>query len=193
LTRKTPAIFLDRDGVINQEVGYVTSLSMLHLCPGVEPAIKQMQLLGYKVLVITNQSAVARGFMTEAALIEINQWLLKHLSLDGLYYCPHYPPGRGVPSTNPFVIDCGCRKPSLGMFTQAIHEHSIELSQSFMVGDRDTDIVAGQNLGVGTVLVDSGIACVEKSKFVHPDIVVANLYEFVKLMCAAELEGENGP
>lgn len=152
-----PAVFLDRDGTINEEVGYIRDLEKLNLIPGAAEAIRGLNALGVPVFLATNQSGVARGYYPESWLGELHGRLTSLLEaegahLDALYYCPHLAEGS-VPE---FSIDCDCRKPMPGMLQQAAREHDIDLARSFMVGDKATDVEVGQQAGSKTILLTSG-------------------------------------
>lgn len=152
-----PAVFLDRDGTINEEVGYIRELENLNLIPGAAEAIRGLNELGVAVILATNQSGVARGYYPESwigALHERLEQLLKAegARLDALYYCPHLPDG----SVADFSYACDCRKPEPGMLQEAAKAHHIDLSRSFMIGDKATDVEVGQRAGTQTILLTSG-------------------------------------
>lgn len=152
-----PAVFLDRDGTINQEVGYIHELDKLQLIPGAAEAIRGLNQLGVPVVLATNQSGPARGFYPESWVLALNQRLVELLAaenarLDGIYYCPHLPEGS-VPE---FTGVCDCRKPAPGMLKQAAAELKLDLQRSWMIGDKATDVEVGQNAGTHTILLTSG-------------------------------------
>lgn len=182
-----PAVFLDRDGVLNEEVSYITKPEQLVLYPFAVQAVTALREARWKCLVISNQSAIGRGMMTEEQLQAINEKLLQSLPLDGIYYCPHLPPrtGESTPPQEgenqpPYRINCTCRKPLPGLILKAAQEHQVDLTQSYMVGDRATDILAGQAAGLKTVLVCTGYGPKRLEREVKPDYIFANLEEFVK-------------
>ena len=149
-----PAVFLDRDGTLNREVSYLTRPDELELLPGAGQAVARLREAGYAVVVVTNQSAVARGFMTEADLGIVHREFQNMLArcgaeLDGIYYCPHHPE-CGNP---PYRQDCTCRKPGPGLLLRAAAELGLDLARSVMVGDKLSDLQAGWNAGCRTVLV----------------------------------------
>ena len=146
----TKAVFLDRDGVINQkpkEGEYITSWTDFHILPGVADGIALLNKAGYMVLVVTNQRCVAKGLLSVADLEKIHEQMLQTLShaggkLDGIYYCPHdYKPS------------CICRKPAPGMLLAAAQAHAVDLGSSWMVGDSEIDMQAGKSAGCKTVWV----------------------------------------
>lgn len=152
-----PAVFLDRDGTINQEVGYIRDLKNLALIPGAAEAIRNLNQLGIPVVVVTNQSGVARGYYPESWMEQLHGRLKELLAaegaeLDGVYYCPHLPDGEVAE----YSFDCDCRKPEPGMLEQAAQELHLDLSRSFMIGDKATDIDVGLRVGCKTILLRSG-------------------------------------
>lgn len=175
MTQMRPAVFLDRDGVLCTEKGYVIRVEELELVPFAKACIDLLHQCGFLTICITNQSAVARGMMSEEALQRINRYLLQELSLDALYYCPHYPSAGGK-----FGVTCNCRKPKTGMIEQAVREFYIDRERSYLVGDRASDILCGQNAGVKTVLVESGYGTERLEQSVQADFVCDNLLVFVK-------------
>ncbi len=152
-----PAVFLDRDGTICDEVGYVNHVDRFRLYPWSAPAICRLNEVGLPVFVVTNQSGVARGYFPEELVRQVNSLLVRSLAdrgarLDGIYYCPHHPDGR----ERAFRKLCDCRKPSPGLLKRAALDHSIDLATSFVVGDRYLDIETGFRVGARGVLVLSG-------------------------------------
>jgi len=150
------AFFLDRDGVINTELDYVYASEHFHFINGVFDACRIILSQGYKIIVITNQSGVARGYYTLNQFSELNAWMLQEFQKEGIditdvYFCPHHP-HIGLA---PYMQDCECRKPKPGMILRAQNEHNLDLAQSVLVGDRISDIAAGSNAGIGSLfLVD---------------------------------------
>ncbi len=151
------AIFLDRDGTICEEVGYVNHVSRSRLLPGSLEAIRRINEAGLLAVLTTNQSGVARGYFSRDLVESVHAQLVSALSaggarLDAIYYCPHHP-SDGAP---PWRSACDCRKPKPGMILRAAREHDIDLSQSFAVGDGVVDIEAAAAAGVPAVLVLTG-------------------------------------
>jgi D-glycero-D-manno-heptose 1,7-bisphosphate phosphatase len=151
------AVFLDRDGTINEEMGYINHPDRFIIFPFVSESIRIFNTLNLKVIVITNQSGIARGYFSEQLLSSIHETLLQKMveanaRIDAIYYCPHHPK-EGIEA---YRIDCLCRKPKPGMVMQAVKEHDLELSKSFMVGDRFRDIQFAKNLGLTTAMVMTG-------------------------------------
>lgn len=159
LKNKQKAVFLDRDGVINKYVGFLRDIDDFELLPGVAEAIKKLNDSGYLVIVVTNQPVIARGDVTFSQLREIHNKMETLLGkegayIDALYFCPHHP-DRGFEGEVPELkIDCECRKPKPGMFFQASEDFNIELSDSWMVGDSESDIIAGEAAGCQCIRVD---------------------------------------
>jgi D-glycero-D-manno-heptose 1,7-bisphosphate phosphatase len=176
------AVFMDRDGTIVEDVGYMNSPAQIKFIPGSIEAIKLLNEAGYKVVVITNQAGVARGLVTEDMLQTIDKTLHKWIlnggaHLDGLYYCPHHPE-HGV---YPYKQVCECRKPHPGLIKRAQRDLNIDLANSYMIGDKATDVEAGKRAGTKAVFVKSGHGNEEKDKLVEkPDHIADNLLAAVK-------------
>lgn len=154
---KKAAVFLDRDGTINEQMGYINHLSRFHLLPGVGDAIRLLNERRVPVIVTTNQSGLARGYFPEALLNEVHETMIQRLQaegarLDGIYTCPHHPEAK----EERYRLDCQCRKPKTGLFLRAAEEHGLDLSQSFVVGDRWSDLKAAAACGAQGVLVLTG-------------------------------------
>lgn len=157
ITTLRRAVFLDRDGTINVEKDYLYRLEDFVFIPGVPQAIKALKAAGYLVIVVTNQSGVARGYFGPAEVERVHAHIQTELAavgtaIDAFYYCPHHPQ-QGVGS---YRIDCDCRKGRPGMLLQAAREHAIDLSHSYMVGDKDADLEAGRAAGCTPILVLTG-------------------------------------
>lgn len=152
-----PAVFMDRDGTISEEVGYVNHLSRYRLLPRSLEAIRLINEAGLMAIVTTNQSGVARGYFSQDLVEAVHARLLSLAAgagarLDAIYYCPHHP-AEGSP---PWRAACDCRKPKPGMILRAAREHGIDLERSCVVGDSVVDIEAGAAAGVRGVLVLTG-------------------------------------
>jgi D-glycero-D-manno-heptose 1,7-bisphosphate phosphatase len=151
------AIFLDRDGTVSEEVGYVNHISRLRLLPRTAEAIRKINESQFLAVLVTNQAGVARGYFKEELVRRVHARLEEMLAegrarLDGIYYCPHHPTA-GEP---PYRRDCNCRKPKPGMIEAAREDLAIDLSRSFMVGDKYSDIVFAHSVGMKGVLVKTG-------------------------------------
>jgi len=184
-SNKQKAIFLDRDGVINKEVDNLSDIDKFELLDGVVDAIKLLNKSEYIVIVVTNQPAVAKGFITEAELKQIHKKMDTLLGeegayVDDLYYCPHHPQSGFEGEVPELKIDCECRKPKSGMLVKASQNYNIDLANSWIIGDRYTDIQAGKNVNCKTILVQTGHAGNDKDKFmINSDYKVSDLYEAV--------------
>lgn len=184
LSKKQKAIFLDRDGTINKYVGFLRNVDEFELIEGVADAIKKINQSGYLCIVVTNQPVIARGEVSYEKLETIHQKMETLLGfegayIDGLYYCPHHPHKGYVGEVPELKINCECRKPKPGMLLQAAKDFNIDLSESYMVGDGENDILAGKAAGCKTVLVNGdGSSC--PSGDYGADMVVADLLEFMK-------------
>ncbi|MFX1325855.1 MAG: D-glycero-beta-D-manno-heptose 1,7-bisphosphate 7-phosphatase [Promethearchaeota archaeon] len=175
---ENPAIFLDRDGVINKEINYLSNADHLEVIPGAIKALKMLKKMGYLLIVITNQAGIARGYFTEEDLQKIHQKMNKILRkkgviLDDVFYCPHHPDFTGI---------CDCRKPKPGLIRKAQKKHNIDLTNSYMVGDTLNDIKTGIAANCKTVLVLTGYGSEERKKIevIKPDFIYENLLEFAK-------------
>ncbi|MGD0275016.1 MAG: HAD family hydrolase [Syntrophales bacterium] len=156
MKKKYAAVFLDRDGTINEEVGYLNSLDKLMIYPRSYDAIRMINASGMKAVVITNQSGVARGYFGEDLVRTVNKRIQQEMNqrgarIDAFYYCPHHPEGLGI-----YRQTCACRKPATGMLIQASQELDIDLAESFIVGDMLKDIEAGKRAGTRGILVRTG-------------------------------------
>jgi D-glycero-D-manno-heptose 1,7-bisphosphate phosphatase len=186
------AIFMDRDGTVNEEVGYVNHLSRFRLLPRVIEAIRLINQNNFKAILVTNQAGVARGYFLEDTVREVHTKLQMLLSqggakLDRIYYCPHHP----QVGPDKYRIDCNCRKPKTGMLEKAAAEFQIDLSQSYIIGDRYTEILMGHKIGVRSILVLTGYGLGEFELFsdqweYKPDFVAEDLLAAVKWILTQE-------
>ena len=155
----TSAVFLDRDGVINVDHGYVSTWEQFEFLPGASEALRELQDAGYLLIIVSNQSGIGRGYYSERDLHALNQAIAEHLdstlgvTLSGFYHCPHHP----TEAEGEFRQQCDCRKPAPGMIQQAVLDHGIDVKTSLLVGDKDSDIEAGRAAGVARLfkVVDS--------------------------------------
>ena len=155
----TSAVFLDRDGVINVDHGYVSTWEQFEFLPGASEALRELQDAGYLLIIVSNQSGIGRGYYSETDLNALNQAIAEHLSntagvtLSGFYHCPHHP----TEAEGEFRQQCDCRKPAPGMIQQAVLDHGIDVETSLLVGDKDSDMEAGRAAGVARLfkVVDS--------------------------------------
>jgi D-glycero-D-manno-heptose 1,7-bisphosphate phosphatase len=171
---KKAAVFLDRDGTICEEVGYLNHLSRFHMFPFAPASIRRLNDRGLLVFVITNQSGVARGYYPESLVQTVHDLMTKQLSqagahLDGIYYCPHTSADA-----------CICRKPGPGMLRQASSEHGVDLTRSFVVGDRHSDVELAHSVGARSIMVRTGYGEGEilwhaQGWEIMPDFIAADL------------------
>ena len=178
-------IFLDRDGTINREVEYLSSPDQLELLPGSAEAIRLANDLGFKVVIVTNQSGVARGFFTEESVNAVHDRLLAMLALenariDAIYYCPHHPElGLGK-----YKTDCSCRKPKTEMADKAIARFNLDPAVSYVIGDRMADVELARNIGAHAILVKTGYGndelALSRSRNIQMEFVAENLLEAMR-------------
>ncbi len=178
MIEKRPAVFLDRDGVLTVEKGYITVKKDMEIFPYAAECIRQIHLKGYYAIVITNQSGVARGYFTEETLNEMNDELISRTQVDAVYYCPHHPEGK----VEKYRCRCHCRKPEIGMFDMACKQFCIDIENSYMVGDRAGDIIAGQRAGMTTVLLESGYGTARLEKNITADYTLKDLREVIQIL-----------
>ena len=164
-----PAVFLDRDGTIIKDADYLSSVDELEVFEFAVEALRLLKEKGYLLIVLTNQSGIARGFFDEAAMRTVHDALQMQLDglIDAIYFCPHGPDDG-----------CDCRKPGVGMIKQAASEHSIDLAKSWIIGDKKSDIETGFNAGIATALVLTGYGESELSALDRlPELVASDLLE----------------
>ncbi len=190
------AIFLDKDGTLVENVPYNVDPSLIALSWQAGPGLQVFRQLGYKLIVVSNQSGVARGLFTESALAGVSRRLGELLAqygvtLDGFYYCPHSPEGV----VGRYAVSCTCRKPMPGMLLRAAREHDIDLARSWMIGDILHDIEAGQRAGCKTVLIDNGNETEwDVSALRQPHLVAPDLLEAAAVIAVSdELRAPRGP
>jgi histidinol-phosphate phosphatase family protein len=187
-TNKRKAVFLDRDGVINKEVVDLRNAEQFELIDESALAIKKINKSEYLSIVITNQPGIAKGFFTYETLSTIHNKMDTLLGkegayIDNLYFCPHHPEKGFAGEIPDLKIDCECRKPKPGLIYVAADKHNIDLKNSFFIGDRYADIMAGKNAGLRTVLVKTGYAGSDKEKYsIEPDYTFKNLNEAINFI-----------
>jgi D-glycero-D-manno-heptose 1,7-bisphosphate phosphatase len=177
--KRRPAVFLDRDGTIAEEVGYLNHAERFRMFPFAGAAIRRLNEAGFAVIVVTNQSGVARGYFPESLVGEVHERMRRELEvqgarLDGVYYCPH-----GAKE------ECDCRKPGTGMIERAAREHALDVSGSFVVGDRLSDLEMAARAGCKSVFVRTGYGMGEEhwhaKQWSHqPDVIVDTLEHAVE-------------
>ena len=185
LSNKQKCIFIDRDGTINEHVGFLRNKEQFNLIQGVSQAIKEINNSEYLCIVITNQPVIARGEVTFKQLDDIHKKLETLLGkeqayIDDLYYCPHHP-DKGFEGEIPELkYECDCRKPKIGMIKKAVEKYNIDLSNSIMIGDSTLDIKLAQNAGMKSILVKTGQAGLDGKYDVIPSFVSDNLLEAIQ-------------
>ena len=180
------AIFIDRDGTLNEDVGYISDPKEFRLFDFAPEAVRLINNSGFLVIVLTNQSGIARGFLTEEILGRLHDKMESELAhqgarIDRIYFCPHHPE-IGEP---PYKVDCDCRKPKSGLILQAATEMDVNLKKSYVVGDRYRDMEMGQAVGATGVLVLTGFGREEArtppaNRLQQPEHVAENLVEAVR-------------
>jgi D-glycero-D-manno-heptose 1,7-bisphosphate phosphatase len=185
-----PGVFLDRDGTINEQMGYINHISRFHLLPNVGKAVKLLNDKNIPVVVVSNQSGLARGYFPPELLIDVHNRMEELLAvegahIDGIYICPHRPDAE----LSAYRRDCDCRKPKTGLFTKAAAELDIDLARSYVVGDRWSDVRAALNCGATSVLVLTGygrgeLAYIGPKQEVQPHWVTDDLLSAVQKIVA---------
>jgi D,D-heptose 1,7-bisphosphate phosphatase len=168
------AVFVDRDGTINIDGPYLSDPDKFQMYPGVGEGVSILRKNGYKVIIITNQSGIGRGYFTEDDLSKIHEKMRKefqrfHTDIDGIYYCPHHPDNN-----------CDCRKPKTKLFEQAIRDHNIDVKKSYMLGDAIQDIEAGKKIGLKTILIPVSSTENIATKKQGPDYIASNFTKAVE-------------
>jgi D-glycero-D-manno-heptose 1,7-bisphosphate phosphatase len=181
-----PAVFIDRDGTLTEEVGYVNHPDRLRLLPRSAAAIRRLNAAGVPAVVVTNQAGIARGYFSEDVLNAVNARLVSELKdagahLDGIYVCPHHP----TEGESPWRADCDCRKPRPGLLRRAAAELDLDLHASTLVGDKASDLALAPTVGARGVLVLTGYGLGEweyrRASFaVQPDHIADDLYDAVE-------------
>jgi D-glycero-D-manno-heptose 1,7-bisphosphate phosphatase len=179
--KKNKCVFLDRDGVLNKDIGYLKSPDQLMIIPGVIEALKKLKEAGFLLIIVTNQSGIAKGFFYEDELKKVHEELLaifkkNNIYINDIFYCPHHKDG----TVEPYNILCDCRKPNTKMIKDAEIKYSIDLSKSYLIGDKDTDIQLAINAGLKSFYVKNDMYDYDKN--VVPDYIVANLAEAAELI-----------
>lgn len=174
MKQPSPVVFLDRDGTINVDYGYVHKTERFHFLPNAVAGLKAMQSLGYKLVIVSNQSGIGRGYYTKEdyhAVTALMKQRLQahHIHLHGTHFCAHAPEER-----------CGCRKPAIGMFREACQSFSLHPEDCFMIGDKPSDIEAGNAFGCTTILVLTGKS--RSPEGMHPDYVAKDLLDAARFI-----------
>jgi D-glycero-D-manno-heptose 1,7-bisphosphate phosphatase len=192
---KRPAVFLDRDGTINEQMGYINHVSRFVILPRVAEAVRLLNSRGYLAIVVSNQSGAARGYFPLPLIDTIHEILnttlmQRQARLDGIFYCPHHPRSV-IPELR---VDCNCRKPRTGLIDRACSSFDIDMSHSFVVGDRCLDIELAHRCGMAGVLVKTGYGRGEvehllPSRVEKPLYIAEDLYDAVFWILEKEKPG----
>ena len=180
--KKSPAVFIDRDGTINEEIGFLHEPEKFVFLPDVLEGLKKFQDMGYKIIIITNQGGIGLGYYTKEDFYKVNSVMLKAFSkagivVDKIYFCPHS-----------LSENCECRKPELGLIRLAEEQLNIDLSNSIFIGDRTVDIETARRAGCRSILVRTGIAGKDGEYDVEPDFIANSVLEAAEIL----LEKEHG-
>lgn len=188
-----PVVFLDRDGTINYDAGYINDIDNFVMYPYAAQAIRMLNINGFLVVVITNQSGLARGFFTEETLSEIHNKMLHDLKkqgalIDAVYFCPHDPNAK----LEKYKAVCSCRKPETGLIDMALKDLQIDKSRMYFIGDKHSDIMAGYKSGCKTIMVKTGYGkgdLINKSHKweVKPDKIADTLLDGIKLILKKQI------
>lgn len=187
---KNRAVFLDKDGTLIEDVPYNVDPALIRLAPAAAEGLRALHDAGYRLIVVSNQSGIARGYFPESALAAVADRVRALLAdvgvpLAGFYYCPHHPQG-----SNPaYAVVCDCRKPQPGLILRAARSHDIDLDRSWLIGDILDDVEAGRRAGCQTILIDDGHET--EWTFTHdrlPHHVAANLAEAARIVTAMDQE-----
>lgn len=181
-----PAVFLDRDGTINEQMGYINHISRFHLLPGVAAAIRELNDHSIPVVVVTNQSGLARGYFPEELLLAVHEKMKRQLTeygahVDGIYVCPHHPEAK----REQYRVACDCRKPKPGLLLQAARDMGLDLAASYVVGDRWSDLKTAAACGAAPVLVLTGYGRGD-AQYIGPTQVVQPAYVGVDLTAVVQ-------
>jgi D-glycero-D-manno-heptose 1,7-bisphosphate phosphatase len=187
---KQRAVFLDRDGTINVEVQYLSKVEEFRLIPGVPYALQRLKDAGFLLVVVTNQSGIGRGLYDEAALSAIHDKMHEELAtfgiaIDACYFCPHHPEH----AVGDYRVDCACRKPLPGMLHEAARDLDIDLSRSFMVGDKLGDIEAGLNAGCRSLMVKTGYGAADSLRLPEGVVAYEDLQQAVEAILVLDAKG----
>lgn len=186
LKNEQRAIFLDRDGVLNEEVDQLARVEDFKIYEFAAEAVKKINKTDFMAIVVSNQPMIAKGFMTEKDVDDVHKKLetelgLKGVKIDAIYYCPHHPEKGFAGERSELKIECTCRKPAPGLFFEAKKDLNINLKKSYMIGDQTADILAGERAGCKTILVKTGYGGEDGKFFVKPDFMANNLLEAIRI------------
>jgi len=180
--KMSPAIFLDRDGTINYEIGYLSEPDKFDLLPNALAGMKKLQDMGYRLVIITNQGGIGLGYFTREDFYRVNKKMLAEVSnagitIDKIYFCPHSK-----------AENCPCRKPEIGLILRAKDDLNIDLSHSYFIGDSESDVKTGANAGIKTILIQSELVPNTRELETKPNFVVKDLLEAAEIILKRERE-----
>jgi D-glycero-D-manno-heptose 1,7-bisphosphate phosphatase len=173
------ALFLDRDGIINIDYGHVGSLDDFHFVPGIFDLVSLAKTAGLLVFVVTNQSGIGRGLYSEKDFFDVSDYMIKEfarrgLGIEKIYHCPHHP----TEAKGGYLRDCNCRKPNPGMIFHAAKDYDLDLSRSIIIGDKETDVLAGMRAGLKTlVYIGDGVPEACTHSFQSVQLLVENWFQ----------------
>ncbi len=178
--KQQPAIFLDRDGTINRDIGYLSEPDQFEFLPNALPGLKRFQDLGYRLVIVTNQAGIGLGYFTKEDFYRVNKKMLAAVSqagilIDKIYFCPHSK-----------AENCPCRKPEIGLIQRAQEELNLDLSHSYFIGDSEIDIQAGARAGIKTILIQNETGLDPATMIPKPDFVVKDLLEAAAVVLQQE-------
>ena len=177
------AVFLDRDGVINKDLGYVSKIDDFDFFEDIFETCLEFKKKGYKIIIVTNQSGIARGYFTEDEFLKLTEWMDwnfidKGIEIDGIYYCPHhYEHGLGK-----YKVKCKCRKPEPGMILDAAKEHNINLHHSVLIGDKHSDLLAGHRAGINNLYLIENNKYITKEKELFSKTILNKVSDVLKYL-----------
>lgn len=190
---KRPAVFMDRDGTVNEQMGYINHISRFDILPGVTEAVRLLNENGFLAIVVSNQSGVARGYFPVDLVERVHEHLRTSLKkegahIDGIFFCPHYPRGL-LPE---YCFECDCRKPKTGLLEQARKRFDIDMERSYAIGDRHTDMEFAHNARLKSVLVKTGYGLGEIEHILprsslKPEYIARDLLDAVQWILKKEL------
>lgn len=175
------ALFLDRDGVINQDLGYISKIDDFIFNNEIFPLLEKAKNKDYLIIIVTNQSGISRGFFSEDEFNKVDRWMKKKFKekkiiIDKTYYCPHHP----TEGKKPYRLSCNCRKPKPGMFLQAKNEFNINMKDSFMIGDKESDLIAAESSGIeNNFLLCDNLPDVDRNSRFKKIKTVLDIYEIL--------------
>jgi len=191
---KRPAVFFDRDGTVNEQMGYINHISRFQLLPGVSEAIRLLNENNFLAIIVTNQSGVARGYFPIELIHELHSFMMDSLrkngaNIDAIFFCPHYPRGK-VPE---YSRECDCRKPGTGLIDQAREAFDIDMSRSYLVGDHSTDLELAHRCNLDGIMVKTGYGLGEvlyilPQMAIKPCYIADDLLDAVKWIMERERE-----